>query len=278
MFEKSKLAKAIVNDDAEMIRQIGRRKGAHFFHESLSDYGYPISRALRMDKRAALDAMLECGASVSAAAGNYPNALHAAVYYNRTDYVKKWMEEYSSLVDSRDYWGRTLLHRAAEAGNADMVVYLMGAGLDSEAKDSEGHTALYYAQEGRHEDVSLLLKPYQEKAAQRRRSSMKLLEPAGERDPWKKLGEDRIAHVSEETDIGQRLTRIFNFTAQDCVIIARNLETGAETMAVRSLHDSGFSAMVEEARAMLEQRGGKAVPAPAVLLPAWPRKGGGGQG
>ena len=72
MFEKSKLAKAIVNDEAEMIRQIGRRKGAHFFHESLSDYGYPISRALRMDKRAALDAFSET--VMAAVASGLPDA------------------------------------------------------------------------------------------------------------------------------------------------------------------------------------------------------------
>jgi ankyrin repeat protein len=48
-------------------------------------------------------------------------------------------------VSLRDRIGRAPLHRAAESGAFDAAALLLAAGVDPDATDAEGNTALHYA-------------------------------------------------------------------------------------------------------------------------------------
>lgn len=63
----------------------------------------------------------------------------------------------STQVNSKSLYGRTALHMAAEAGNADAMAVLLEAGADVEANTDDGLTALHVACQRGHADAARLL-------------------------------------------------------------------------------------------------------------------------
>jgi len=62
-----------------------------------------------------------------------------------------------SVVNDRDKQGKTPLHHAAAGGHMHVVQFLLGAGCDSNARDSSGRAASFYAQQNDHDAVFALL-------------------------------------------------------------------------------------------------------------------------
>jgi len=56
----------------------------------------------------------------------------------------------------------TALHRAAEFGKKEIVIYLLAHGADSLKYDSRGKTPRYWAENSGHEEVAQLLKTNEE--------------------------------------------------------------------------------------------------------------------
>ncbi|RMG00343.1 MAG: ankyrin repeat domain-containing protein, partial [Acidobacteria bacterium] len=61
------------------------------------------------------------------------------------------------LLDERDDYGRTLLMGAACNNDKSVVEYLLENGRDVNAKDSDGWTALMYAEEEGHDEIVEIL-------------------------------------------------------------------------------------------------------------------------
>jgi ankyrin repeat protein len=59
--------------------------------------------------------------------------------------VQQMIEADPSLINARDYYGSTLLHKAAMFGCVDLVAWLLDKGVDVNARDKEGNTPLLLA-------------------------------------------------------------------------------------------------------------------------------------
>jgi len=60
-------------------------------------------------------------------------------------------------VNTRDQWGQTALHIAADRGNKEVVELLLEHGADVNSEDARNRTALYYSVEKGHKEVVELL-------------------------------------------------------------------------------------------------------------------------
>jgi len=86
-----------------------------------------------------------------------------AAKYNHLDMVKYFIEQRHVNVNKKSYWGRensTALLVAAEAGNTDIVKYLLSKGAKVNQRESWNHLTplIYAAKNGHYEIVKLLLK------------------------------------------------------------------------------------------------------------------------
>jgi len=79
-----------------------------------------------------------------------------AVGRNKNDAAKTLIDREAS-ASWRDWRGRTALHWAAEAGNADGVALLLGCGADRTVTDKDGKTALDLARQAGKQNVVDLL-------------------------------------------------------------------------------------------------------------------------
>ncbi|MDQ7824378.1 MAG: ankyrin repeat domain-containing protein [Candidatus Eremiobacteraeota bacterium] len=62
-----------------------------------------------------------------------------------------------SLLEARDYSGKTPLHQAAANGRKQAVEYLLSRRCDPKVKDSTGKTPLHYAAMNGHKDIAEIL-------------------------------------------------------------------------------------------------------------------------
>ncbi len=272
MFEKGKLRRAIANGEIETAKAIIAKKPV-LANMRLGDYAArPLSIALACGDRAMIDAMHDSGAHVTQNGDHGKNMLFDAAYYGRLDVLRDWAQKYTTVMGEKSWSGQTLLHVAAERGHADMVVWLLeDQKFNSEKQDEYGRTALYYAEKYKHEAVIAVLKPLQKQALQKYQDkAARMIAPAAAKPLWRKLDDDRIAQVREDTAIGYRVTEIFNFASNERTRLYRNLETNAETVESRSFAELGITLNpdLERARAALKAAGGKA---PAALEPPSPR-------
>lgn len=67
-----------------------------------------------------------------------------------------------------------------------------------------------------------------------------------------------ISRVQRQPAIGYKLTEIFNFSTRTYTCLGRNLETNAESMAVRTFDEFDDKAVIREAFGALRARGGTA--------------------
>jgi ankyrin repeat protein len=77
-------------------------------------------------------------------------ASEPTVFYLIKEGRTKEAQEYftgKAIPNERDENGRTALHVAAEAGNEDMVRFLLATGIEADAEDNQGRTALGIAAE-----------------------------------------------------------------------------------------------------------------------------------
>ncbi|MBY0352750.1 ankyrin repeat domain-containing protein [Candidatus Babeliales bacterium] len=66
----------------------------------------------------------------------------------RGERLRKTLEHFTTtpeVLNAKNYEGKTALMMFAENGKADLVTILLGAGADSEVRDSRGNAALHYA-------------------------------------------------------------------------------------------------------------------------------------
>jgi ankyrin repeat protein len=119
--------------------------------------------SLSGDQRA-VQILLELGADVegvTADAPNEPTALYAAVVRGYTAIVLLFLE-HEANVNAVNQYQQTLLHQAAEAGHADIVNMLLSTpGINTQAIDHNGNTAMDLAREGNQYSVVNLLLNYE---------------------------------------------------------------------------------------------------------------------
>jgi ankyrin repeat protein len=131
----------------------GKAEAIHY----LLDYGFgvdvkneaegatPLSLAVDFGNPEGARALAMRGADVNAADRNGQTPFLLAIKKGRTDLVDLFLKKGANLsaVDSRT--GKTVLHEAALRGYSGVVKTLLASGIQKNAKDKNGYTALSYA-------------------------------------------------------------------------------------------------------------------------------------
>ncbi|MBI1214272.1 MAG: hypothetical protein GC185_00470 [Alphaproteobacteria bacterium] len=169
--------------------------------------------------------------------GRAEGLIHKAAYAGREDVVEFFIQKMGVDINLPDKEGYTPLHEAARGGKADVVRLLLKLGANPDLKISNGDTPL---DAGRGFPAV--------KAA---------LAEAANRPRWLRSGEAEVTHVVTKTAIGYRLTEIFNFGTRSYLLLTQNLETKAETSALRAFSDIADTTLVRRAEEALLDMGGK---------------------
>lgn len=256
-FQAHKLAKAIDHADHARLEEL-LQKGANT--EACEEYGRkPLERAVWRGNAEAVKLLLAHNAQKDMS-WHDGSLLHLAANYGRVEIAEMLLKKWPEMLKDEDHHFNTALHTAAESGYAEMVTFLIDKGIDPATKNMENRTALFLAQKNKHQDVVDILSAFQEKVPPPKPTLPKKLTQAEEQagDGWAKLADDRIAHVAIEKEIGYRVTEIFNFAARERTTLYQNMATKVETAVVRNFDDIAEKSQLEEALAVLQQKGGTA--------------------
>lgn len=220
----------------------------------------PLHDILGYRERAeVVSVLLRHGASIDFQASYYGPALVLASRMDEPAVIEELIR-YGADIAAVGWKGYTALHMAAREGNGNVVRLLMEMGADTQARDKEMNTPADVAQEHEHVGIASYIRQH---AGSARKTD----------GGWVKVSDEEIAFVSDKKAVGYRLTEIFNFTRREATIIARNLETGSESIAVRDFNSYAQQDMVLQAAEKLSGATGHQVllPSKAVI-----RKTGGG--
>lgn len=253
MFEKSKLRGAIINGNIDEAKRILAKKPALLNMHLGDHYPRPLSLALSRGEKMMTDFLHDSGADVTLSGNRGRNMFFDVAYYGRLDVLKDWAAKHSSMLHETSWSGETLLHKAAERGHVDMVVWLLEhGGFNSEKNDEYGRTALYYAEKYQHNKVIAILKPLQEQSLRKYKDKAAriMAVPVEQKPHWRKLDDSRVARVQDDNAIGYRITEIFNFAVQERTRLYRNLETNAETVETRTFAELGEGALPDIRKAL----------------------------
>lgn len=222
----------------------------------------PLSRLAKHDGNLALAAdLIARGVPLDTPLKYHASLVHVAADYNSPKTLRLFAKKGVPL-DAQGNEGKTALHLAAANGRAEVVKALLDCGADASITDNKFNTAADLALKENHPGIAHYIQKFIKPAA-----------PAPLADdgyPWRLLAHDEIAHVSDKPAAGYRLTEIFNFTRATCTVIARNLESGQESMDIRDFATFSNIDIIRQAAQELTALGGAPVQlpaAPARLLP-----------
>ncbi len=169
---------------------------------------------------------------------------------------------------------KTALHTAVESkaaeGLTETVTFLLAQGVDKEAKDSGGRTALSYAQQYALTDVvKLLQNPPPEIAPEPVAPVVKPVPAAiasppppvpasRDDDTWFLSGKASIVHSTVIPVLNRRLTEIFNFETRERLSLTENLSAKTETMGPHESFDTVSDEALRQAYGEFKKRGGAA--------------------
>ncbi len=178
MFKKSDLAHMLIEMGADV--KIKCKEGANaiiyalFFGpedliEPILDSGQDVNEiyqggvtlmqgAAAMSHTNALNILLERGADVNARSDRGETPLYFGVRQGRTEIVE-WLLSHGAQTQGKiGDSGRNLLHLATLKGYTDIATLLVDKGVDIDATDKFGKTAIQYAKKYGHKKIAALLK------------------------------------------------------------------------------------------------------------------------
>jgi hypothetical protein len=153
------------------------------------------------------------------------------------------------------------LHWAAFDGSFQAVKALLELGADPDLKTSDGSTPYDYCSDAATKE---LLRPYheerlkQEKAAEEEKARRDASARLNGSWLWSSELPDTITHTHQEPSQQYLLTEIFNFAAENRILLTEKLQTGQGFAPETKRFDEISSKEVEEARAHLAQAKGSA--------------------
>ncbi len=207
----------------------------------------PLAFGIEKYRTSAVAKMVEKSAEVNLpdANGNYP--LHAVMQYGGAN-MARLLLDHGAAIDAVDKNGATALHLAARAGYAETVILLLERGADATIADKEMKTPAVYAQQKEYHGLAAIL----------RGETPAPLAKQASAGGWKLVADDEVARVTLKNAVGYRVMEIFNFTARTYTQVLRNLDSGAESQAVKSFSAVSEGGLVGAARDALVRLGGHA--------------------
>lgn len=258
-FKGARMREAIENGDTAAAKALLAR-GVE--PDITDDFGRSfLWHAVHRDRRDIAEALIAAGARLDETDGNSANLLHVAARRGRVELAARLVALCPQLVRGKDGYGETPLHAAAEAGHDDVAALLIEKKADLYAKNNNGRNALFLAQRENRADTAALLRKAMTPEADNAAPVAPGQNAGGD---WRRLSEDRIAHVTIDAAIGYRITEIFNFAARERTTLYQNMETRAESNATRRFEDIGDIASVELAAERLMAFGGSAAVSAAL--------------
>jgi hypothetical protein len=129
-------------------------------HEFSSDGFQMLGLACFFGAVASAQRCLDAGADVNQASHNdfIVAPIHSATAANDETLVRLLLSA-GADVNARQSGNFVALHTAAQHGNRAICALLIAAGADISAQTHDGHTPLFYAQQGHHTDLYPLLTP-----------------------------------------------------------------------------------------------------------------------
>lgn len=254
-FQAHRISQAIQNgrmDDLEKLLGKGADPNAR------EEYGrMPLELAVLRGNLPAALLLIGAGASRDMAYED-GSLLHVAAARGYVKIAALLLEKFPDLAKEEDSGGNTPLHLAALAGHAEMVTFLIDAGLDPSLKNDGNRTVLYLAQMKSHSDVIEILEAYHQKnplplPVLPKQVTQESSSTAAE--SWHRLSDTRIAHVVFDKAIGYRTTEIFNFAVRERTRLYQNVETRMETSETHLFDDLPEKAPIEDALARLRAEG-----------------------
>lgn len=256
-FKAKKMHEAVKAGDVEKVRALlDAGVSPDIYSDRYSTL--PLQRAVEANRIETARVLIQGGATLSFDNSwrSVPHTLFSsAASHGHFGLADMLLKADPDFLNRRDYCGYTPLARMSEAGNLEAIKYLLKKNADTAIKTNDNRTAYFLAQKEGRQDVMDLLAPYYAPPAAKE-AALRSIE-----EGWKKLADDRIASVTVEKDIGYRITEIFNFAARERRTICLNIETGNEIIETRGFDDMSNKALLEEALAELQKRGGTADPA-----------------
>lgn len=256
LFKKAKMRYAI---EASDLKEMNRILDAGLDVNTHDDMGRSLLyHAVELGNIDAVQLLMQRGAHVDEQVYYRGSLLHAAVARGNIEIATLLIACNKDLLTKKNRLGNSALHIAAKKGYRDMVALLIESGIDTEIKNFENRTALYLAQQERQEDIVQLLKPFQPKITPDVKPApavSDMIPPSAE--GWRKLSNDKVAHVVQEYGIGYRLTEIFNFKNRERTRLYQNIDTKVEAVESKSFDDIHDKAGLEEALLHLHKMGGK---------------------
>lgn len=271
LFKKSKMRYAIEECD---IKAMQRLLDSGLDPNVRDDYGRSfLYHAVELGNHDAVELLLRRGAVVDAdSRASRGSLLHIAAELGSVEIMDMLLAKNPALLDRKNSRGNTPLHLACMKGHFDAVTLLVSRGANMVVKNFENRTPIFFAEQERHTDVVDYIKARLPEVNTKQHSinpvvsgsskPASLAPQAPYYNGWKKMDDQRIAHVSTETAIGYRLTDIFNFRLRERLRIVQNLETRVETMETTAFESMADRGMLEQARQQLLHMGGSPAPLP----------------
>jgi ankyrin repeat protein len=202
----------------------------------------PLMDAARNKKPAAARLLIAAGADVNAHSDSYISTIITASRHGLIDVVKDLAAAGADLNATSRETGRTGLHWAVVNGHAPVIEFLLTQpNIRTDIVDRDGYTAAGIAKK---KGEARLISMFEEKPAAP-------AAPAAANDSgWKLMGPARVAQIASDTDIGRRITEIFNFESRERIVISENLRTGAEAVT----QPEKFETLAEDTVARAEER------------------------
>ncbi len=216
------MQKALENSDLKKLQR-AIADGAEVNGSGSSYFSTPLYRAVNYGFDDGVRELLKHGASASAPQGENNSLVYRVAYRGNLSLLTLLVDA-GADVNAVCYDGSTGLHVAAKSGYGNIIRFLMERGADVNVRDRHMNTPA---------DVAEKEYPRLADLIRGKLEQQKLLEPTA--SEWSMTGAEEVARVSVKETIGYRMTEIFNFNAGLYTQISRNLETNAESQAVKAL-------------------------------------------
>jgi hypothetical protein len=207
----------------------------------------PLMLAMDKEKPALALTLIRAGANANTHDANYVYPLHKAAAAGEMDVVKALVAAGADVnVRTRDTED-TPLHLAITNGRRGVAEYLVQKGARIDIAGKDGKTAAQLAKEAGAK-MQLIVDPQTAANENMRQPPVEV---------WELATPTQVAKISTLPALQRKITEIFNFETRERSTVSRNLKTGAEAVGDSEPFASLSDDVVAIARAQLKTLGGR---------------------